>query len=122
LDFSRSERVAEEIKKNVSYIINNNLKDPRINGLISVTGVTVTRDLRNAKIFLSLYGDKTKQNDVFEAIKNAKGFIRRELASMVRMRYIPELSFKLDDSIEYGIQINKLLDKVKNQQRENEGN
>jgi ribosome-binding factor A len=114
--------VAEEIKKNVSYIINNNLKDPRINGLISVTGVTVTRDLRNAKIFLSLYGDKTKQNDVFEAIKNAKGFIRRELASMVRMRYIPELSFKLDDSIEYGIQINKLLDKVKNQQRENEGN
>ncbi|HHX24492.1 MAG: 30S ribosome-binding factor RbfA [Tepidanaerobacteraceae bacterium] len=122
MDFSRSERVAEEIKKNVSYIINNNLKDPRINGLISVTGVTVTRDLRNAKIFLSLYGDKTKQNDVFEAIKNAKGFIRRELASMVRMRYIPELSFKLDDSIEYGIQINKLLDKVKNQQRENEGN
>ena len=63
-------------QKNVSYIINNNLKDPRINGLISVTGVTVTRDLRNAKIFLSLYGDKTKQNDVFEAIKNAKGFIR----------------------------------------------
>ena len=122
MDFSRSERVADEIKKNVCSIINNNLKDPRINGLISVTGVTVTRDLRNAKIFLSLYGDKTKQNDVFEAIKNAKGFIRRELASMVRMRYIPELSFKLDDSIEYGIQINKLLDKVKNQQRENEGN
>ncbi|MDD4569045.1 MAG: 30S ribosome-binding factor RbfA [Tepidanaerobacteraceae bacterium] len=115
MDFSRNERIAEEIKKNVSQIIND-LKDPRIDGLISVTSVEVTKDLRHAKILISLYSDKTKKDSIFNAINNAKGYIRRELANKIRIKYIPEISFKMDESIEYGIQINKLLEEIKNQE------
>ena len=122
MDFSRNERIAEEIKKVISQIISNDLKDPRIDGLISVTKVDVTKDLRHATIFISFYGDKTKKDSNFEVIKNAKGYIRRELASRIRMKYIPEISFKMDESIEYAIRINKLLEEVKVQdQAEKEG-
>ncbi|HHY70475.1 MAG TPA: 30S ribosome-binding factor RbfA [Thermoanaerobacterales bacterium] len=122
MDFSRSDRIAEEIKKVISQIISNDLKDPRIDGLISVTKVDVTKDLRHATIFISFYGDKTKKDSNFEVIKNAKGYIRRELASRIRMKYIPEISFKMDESIEYAIRINKLLEEVKVQdQAEKEG-
>lgn len=122
MDFSRNERIAEEIKKVVSQIINNDLKDPRIEGLISVTKVEVTKDIRHATIFISFYGDKTKRDTTFEVIKNAKGYIRRELAGSIRVRYIPDISFKLDESIEYGIHINKLLEEVKNRDKaEKEG-
>lgn len=110
--FSRSERVAEEIKKAASQIINNELKDPRISGLISVTKVNVSKDLRNAKIFLSIYGTENKRQKVFEGIKNAEGFIRKELARMVRIKFVPEISFKIDESIEYSIHINQLLEKM----------
>ena len=123
VDYSRNERIAEEIKKSVSQIINNDLKDPRINGLISVTDVVVTKDLRHAKIFISLYGDNIEKDRVFSVIENATGYIRRELASMIRMKYIPEISFKMDESIEYGIHMHKLIEKVKKQDQEkNEDN
>jgi ribosome-binding factor A len=123
MDFSRNERIAEEIKKVISQIISNDLKDPRIDGLISVTKVDVTKDLRHATIYISLYGDKKKKDTTFEVINNAKGYIRRELASKIRIKYIPEISFKMDKSIEYAIHINKLLEEVNNQdQGEKEGN
>jgi ribosome-binding factor A len=123
LEFSRNERIAEEIKRVISQIISNDLKDPRISGLISVTKVDVTKDLRHATIFISLYGDKSKKDTTFEVINKAKGFIRRELASKIRIKYIPEISFKMDKSIEYAIHINKLLEEVSNQDKEEkEGN
>jgi len=112
MEFSRNERVGEEIKKNVSEIINNDLKDPRIEGLISVTKVSLTKNLRHAKIYLSIFGDDLAKQRAFEAIKNAEGFIRRELAARIRLKFIPEISLKLDDSIQYGIKITKLLDEV----------
>ncbi|HHW02812.1 MAG TPA: 30S ribosome-binding factor RbfA [Thermoanaerobacterales bacterium] len=116
MDFSRSERVAEEIKKAVSQVINNEIKDPRVSGLISVTRVEMTKDLRHAKIFLSIYGEDSEKQRVFEGIKNAESFIRKELASRVRMKFIPEISFKMDESIEYGIHIYKLLEEVQKQE------
>lgn len=115
MEFSRSERVAEEIKKAASQIINNEIKDPRVSGLISVTKVEVTKDLRNARIFLSIYGGEHERKKVFEGIKNAEGFIRKELAHMVRMKFVPEISFKIDESIEYGIHIYKLLEEMHKQ-------
>lgn len=120
MEFSRSERVAEEIKKAVSQIINNEIKDPRVSGLISVTKVEVTKDLRHAKIFLSIYGEESEKQKVFEGLKNAEGFIRKELAHRVRMKFFPEISFKIDESIEYGIHIYKLLEEV--QKQEDNGN
>ncbi|ADL07992.1 30S ribosome-binding factor RbfA [Thermosediminibacter oceani] len=109
MEFSRTDRVSGEIKKAVSEIINNDLKDPRIQGLISVTKVEVSKDLRHAKIFLSIYGEESVKQNALEGIKNAEGFIRRELANRIRLKFIPQLNFKLDDSIEYGIHISKLL-------------
>lgn len=120
MEFSRSERVAEEIKKAVSQIINNEIKDPRVSGLISVTKVEMTKDLRHAKIFLSIYGEESEKQKVFEGLKNAEGFIRKELAHRVRMKFFPEISFKIDESIEYGIHIYKLLEEV--QKQEDNGN
>jgi len=118
VEFSRNERVAEEIKRVASEIINNDLKDPRIEGLVTVTKVDVTKDLRHATIFISFYGDKAKKETTYKVIQNAKGFIRYELANRLRIKFIPEISFKLDDSIEYGIRINKLLEELKLNQEE----
>lgn len=114
MDFSRNERVAEEIKKAASQIINNELKDPRIDGLITVTKVEVTKDLRHATIFISLFGDEASKNTTFEVIQNAKGYIRYELANKLRIKYMPDISIKLDESIEYGFRIDKLLKELKN--------
>jgi len=120
VDFSRSERVADEIRRSVSDIINNDLKDPRINGLISVTKVEVTRDLRHAKIFISLFGEENAKGEVFDVLKNAQGYIRRELAKRIRIRFVPEIEFKLDESIEYGVHIQKLINKISKQGEKNE--
>lgn len=112
MEYSRNKRVAEEIKKTASEIINNELKDPRIEGLISVTRVFVSKDLRNAKIFLSIYGTELAKARTLEGIKSAEGFIRRRIANKIYLRYVPELTFKLDESIEYGVHISKILQDV----------
>ena len=122
VEFSRNERIAEEIKKAASLIINNELKDPLIDGLVSVTRVDVTRDLRHATIFISFYGDNAKKNTTFDVIQKAKGFIRYELANQLRIKYMPEISIKLDESIEYGFRIDKLLKDIKSQELSKEGN
>lgn len=122
VEFSRNERIAEEIKKAASLIINNELKDPRIDGLVSVTRVDVTRDLRHATIFISFYGDNAKKNTTFDVIQKAKGFIRYELANQLTIKYMPEISIKLDESIEYGFRIDKLLKDIKSQELSKEGN
>ena len=122
VEFSRNERIAEEIKKAASLILNNELKDPRIDGLVSVTRVDVTRDLRHATIFISFYGDNAKKNTTFDVIQKAKGFIRYELANQLRIKYMPEISIKLDESIEYGFRIDKLLKDIKSQELSKEGN
>ena len=122
VEFSRNERIAEEIKKAASLIINIELKDPLIDGLVSVTRVDVTRDLRHATIFISFYGDNAKKNTTFDVIQKAKGFIRYELANQLRIKYMPEISIKLDESIEYGFRIDKLLKDIKSQELSKEGN
>ncbi|MCG0275038.1 MAG: 30S ribosome-binding factor RbfA [Thermosediminibacteraceae bacterium] len=118
MDFSRTDRVSVEIQKAVSEIINNELKDPRIQGLISITKVEVSKDLRHAKIFLSIYGDETTKQNVLEALHHAEGFIRKELANRVRLKFVPVLNFKLDESIEYSIHISKLLKDINNSRNE----
>ena len=113
MDFPRSERVSEEIKRIVGHIINHDLKDPRLGEFITVTRVEVPRDLRHAKIFVSVFGDEVSKNQVLEGLIKASGFIRSNLAGKIRLRYVPELSFKIDESVEYSLKINKLLEQVK---------
>ncbi|MCL1804471.1 MAG: 30S ribosome-binding factor RbfA [Clostridiales bacterium] len=105
----RKDRVAEEIRKELSDIIRDDMKDPRVKGLVSVTHVEVSRDISSAGVYLSCLGDTEEQNDTIKAFKQAAGFIRGELASRMSLRFIPELTFKLDHSIQHGARINELL-------------
>jgi len=105
---TRLSRVAEAIKQEVSDILQNEIKDPRI-GFASVVGVEVSRDLRHAKVYISVLGDENTKRETLAGLDNARGFVRSEIARRIRLRYAPEIVFKLDDSIEHGAKINKLL-------------
>ncbi len=110
----RAERLAEAIKVETSSIIQRELKDPRI-GFASVTSVEVSRDLRHAKIYISVMGNEQQVNDTMAALKGAQGFVRSELGRRIKLRYTPELQFVLDESISHGVKIAKLLDEVKSE-------
>lgn len=105
-------RISEEVRKVVSEIIGNGLKDPRIHSMTTVTKVEVTRDLRYARIYISVLGDDREKKDTIEGLENAKGFIRRDISSKIDLRYTPEPVFVLDESIEEGMYISKLIDEV----------
>ena len=105
----RKNRVAEEIKKELADIIRNDMKDPRVKGLVSVTHVEVSRDISTAVVYLSSLGGADELKDTIKAFKQASGFIRAELANRLSLRLIPELTFKSDHSIQIGARINELL-------------
>lgn len=109
----RSGRINEEMKKEISNIIQNDVKDPRISAMISVTKVDVTKDLRYAKVYVSIFGNEESRANTFEALKNSAGFIRREIGHKINLRYTPEIIMELDDSIEQGMHIDKILQKIK---------
>ena len=108
----RIDRISEEIKWEISNIIQNDLKDPRLPEFVSVLSVDTTRDLRYAKVYVSVYGNEEEKKKAMEGLKNAAGFIRREIGQRIKLRYTPELLFELDNSIEYGIYINKLINET----------
>ncbi len=105
----RTGRISEEMKKEISTIIQNELKDPRLPKMISVTSADVTRDLRYAKIYISVLGTDEDKKHALEGLKSAAGFIRREIGHRLQLRYTPELLFELDNSIERGAYITKLI-------------
>ncbi|HHT63360.1 MAG: 30S ribosome-binding factor RbfA [Bacillota bacterium] len=115
----RSGRVAEEFKKEISDIIKNEVKDPRV-GFVSVVFVEVSGDLRHAKVFVSVLGDEKSISDTIKALKSAAGFIRREVARRINLRYTPELTFVYDDSIAHGAKISKILADILPEEDKNE--
>lgn len=104
-------RVGEQIKKELSLLLQNELKDPRI-GFVTITGVEVTNDLSIANVYLSVLGDEENKAASLKALTQASGFVRTELGRRIRLRKIPELLFKFDSSIEYGSRIDKLLNEI----------
>lgn len=104
----RTGRLSEEFKKEISEIIQNDIKDPRV-GFVSVVHVDVSGDLRHAKVYVSVLGDEKTTADSMTALKSASGFIRREIAQRIQLRYTPELTFLYDDSIAHGAKISKIL-------------
>lgn len=104
-------RVGEQIKKELSQIIQSELKDPRI-GFITVTGVEVTNDLSQARIFLSVLGTDEQKEETLKALGRGSGFIRSELGKRIRLRKIPDLFFRFDASIDYGSHIQNLLNQI----------
>ena len=108
----RTERLDSELRKEIAAILTGPLKDrdPRISGIVSVTEVNVSPDLKNAKVYLSVFGGtKEKNQETFAIIKENAGFVRRQLAHVMRLRTVPELTFLPGDSVEYGAKMDKLF-------------
>jgi ribosome-binding factor A len=111
LPYKRSQRVSDLIREEVADIIMYRLKDPRI-GFVTVTGAEMTSDLKLARVFVSVL--KEEERDLtLEVLNSSKNFIRTALSKRLRMKFIPEIEFRLDASIEYGIKIDKLLKEIK---------
>ena len=104
-------RIDEEYKKELSQIIGYELKNPNVTGLISVTKVKVTSDLKYAKVYVSVLNSKNIK-ETLAGLKKSSGYIRSELAKRVNLRNTPELIFELDDSIEYGAKIDSILKEI----------
>lgn len=109
--FQRSDRVSEEILKEVSNIIRKDMKDPGL-GFVSITRVELSRDLRHAKIFFSVLGSEEDKKKSSDALRRGAGFIRGLVAKRLRLRVAPDVEFHLDDSIERGARISSILKKV----------
>ena len=108
MSYQRIDRISEEVRREVDRIIREELSDPRIGGTFSVTRADVTRDLRYAKIYVSVLEDD-KREDLMKALKSASGYIRRALGKGILIRYAPELSFVSDQNIAYGVHIANVL-------------
>lgn len=106
----RTDRISSEMQKTVSGIIRDDLKDPRIPLMLSVVGATVTKDLKYAKIYVSILGDDEVKKEAMKALKSSNGYIRRQVAAKMNLRIVPELNFILDESIERGAHISSLID------------
>lgn len=111
---NRSGRMAEELRKEIMEIIQNHLKDPRVDGLVSVTEVQVSQDLSYAKVYVSKYGSAWAQGEALKGLNDSKGYIRKELSKRFKTRTVPELNFVLDESLQYGAKIEAILQEIKN--------
>ena len=109
---NRTRRIAEEIRKIVSTMLINGIKDPRINSLVSVTDVEVTSDLSYAYVYVSILGGD--EESTLEGLKSACGYIRREVGKSIKIRHTPEIIFKIDDSLLKGMYMDELTKKVNN--------
>ena len=108
----KNTRINGEVLKELSNIIRSEIKDPRINPMTSVVAVEVAPDLKTCTAYISVLGDEKSQRDTITGLKSAEGYIRRQLARTVNLRNTPEIRFILDQSIEYGINMSKLIDEV----------
>lgn len=112
-DFLRTLRVADQIQRELAALIQNEIMDPRI-GMVTLTGVEVTRDYAYAKVFYTTLGGSGDTLLVEEGLRRAAGFLRSQLAGRIRLRIIPQLQFVYDESIERGIKLSKLIDEAVN--------
>ena len=106
----KNTRINSEVQRELSSIISRELKDPRIHPMTTVVSVEVTPDLKYCKAYISVLGDQKAQEDTLKGLQSAEGYIRRELARTINMRNTPAITFILDQSIEYGINMSKMID------------
>ena len=108
----KNTRINGEVQRELANIIRGGIKDPRISPLTSVVAVEVAPDLKTCKAYISVLGDSEAQKATLAGLKSAEGYIRRELAHTVNLRNTPEIRFILDQSIEYGVRMSKMIDDV----------
>jgi ribosome-binding factor A len=110
-DFTRAARVADQIQRDLSGLIRQEVKDPRI-GLVTITAVEVSRDLSHAKVYVSSLAGAEASGESVQALQHASGFLRSQLAQMLKIRSIPQLHFVYDASVERGARLSKLIDQA----------
>ena len=115
----KNTRINGEVQRELANIIRGGIKDPRISPLTSVVAVEVAPDLKTCKAYISVLGDSEAQKATLAGLKSAEGYIRRELAHTVNLRNTPEIRFILDQPIEYGVHMSKIIDEVTAKDEEN---
>lgn len=108
----KSIRVNEEVYRELADIIRSELKDPRIGLMTSVVGVEVAPDLKTCKAYISVLGDEEARKETYKGLKSAEGYIKNQLAKRINLRNTPSITFIMDNSIEYGVNMSKLIDDV----------
>ena len=116
----KNTRINVEVQKELSMLISREIKDPRINPMTSVVHVEVSPDLKTAKVYISVLGDEDSKKSTLAGLRSASSFIRGQLARSLNLRNTPELYFVIDNSIEYGVHMSKLIDEVNKGQSEDE--
>lgn len=115
-------RISEEVKRELSELIRKDLKDPRLPDVVSLTHVKVAKDMKTCKVYVSVFGSEEDKQNAIVALKSAAGFLRREIGRRLLIRATPELFFYLDESIEKGMQMSKLIDEVMESAKQTERN
>ena len=113
----RSERVQEALRQEISKILHDEIKDPRI-GFLTITKVELTKDLRHAKVYFSVLGDAKDNSKALQGLNSAKGYIKNMVADRISLRFVPEIAFKLDETLRYTQEIYNLLEKIKKAEKE----
>ena len=116
----KNTRINSEVQKELSVIIRQEIKDPRIDMMTTVTDVIVATDLKTCKVFISVLGDEKAKTDTIAGLRSAEGYIRKQLARTLNMRNTPTLTFMLDNSIEYGANMSKKIDEVQREENKKE--
>jgi ribosome-binding factor A len=112
----RPERVQEALRQEISRIVHDELKDPRI-GFLTITKVELTKDLRYAKVYFSVLGGEKDKNLALKGLNSAKGYIKNIIADRINLRFVPEVAFKIDESLQYAKDIYDLLEQIKKEKR-----
>ena len=109
----RTDRINEQLREEISMLLTRSIKDPRLNGVISITRVVSSNDLRSARVYISVMGDQQTKQDALLGIRSAASFLRRELRDRINMKHTPFLTYELDDSLEEADQLLRLMNQVK---------
>lgn len=109
---SRAEKVRKALMREVSSLLQRNVKDPRISGIVSVTDVELSTDCRYAKVFVSIFGSEEEQQKTMTALESSTGYIRCELGKRIQLRFTPEIKFLIDNSLERGARVSNLLEQI----------
>ena len=110
----RIERLSEQLQKEIGQVISQELRDPRIPSVVTITSIKLAQDTRNATVYVSIYGDEKEKAEATAALNGAAPFIQRIVAGRITIKHFPRLLFKIDNSIEHGQHINDLLKDIQN--------
>lgn len=115
----KNTRINMEVQKELSILINREIKDPRINPMTSIVAVEVAPDLKHAKVYISVLGDEESRQATYEGLRSASAYMRGQLAKRINLRNTPALTFVMDQSIEYGVNMSKKINDVKENDEKN---